>query len=88
MDHDLTLFDRLNIIRDAMRKYGEDKFYISFSGGKDSTVLHYLIVEALPGNHMPRVYADTGIEYNAIKKFVKELQSQDDRMQIIKPSVT
>lgn len=87
MDNELTLFDRINVIRDVIRKYGEDQFYISFSGGKDSTVLHYLIDEALPGNRIPRVYADTGIEYNAVKEFVKELQAKDDRIQIIKPSV-
>lgn len=67
MDAELTLYDRLNIIRDVIKKHGEDKFYISFSGGKDSTVLHYLVDEAIPGNNIPRVYADTGIEYNAVK---------------------
>lgn len=87
MDHELALFDRLNIIRDVIKKHGEDKFYISFSGGKDSTVLHHLIDEALPGNKIPRVYADTGIEYNDVKAFVKELQAHDDRIEIIKPSV-
>lgn len=87
MDAELILFDRLNIIRDVIHKYGEDKFYISYSGGKDSTVLHYLIDEALPGNRIPRVYADTGIEYNDVKAFVKELQAHDDRIEIIKPSV-
>ncbi len=87
MDNELTLFDRINVIRDVIKKYGEDKFYISFSGGKDSTVLHYLIDEALPGNNIPRVYADTGIEYNDVKAYVKELQATDDRIEIIKPSV-
>lgn len=87
MDNELTLYDRLNIIRDVIKKHGEDKFYISFSGGKDSTVLHHLIDEAIPGNRIPRVYADTGIEYNDVKAFVKELQATDDRIVIIKPSV-
>lgn len=87
MDAELTLYDRLNVIRDIIRKHGEDKFYISFSGGKDSTLLHYLIDEAIPDNRIPRVYADTGIEYNDVKSFVKELQAQDDRIEIIKPSV-
>ena len=87
MDAELILFDRLNIIRDVIHKYGEDKFYISFSGGKDSTVLHHLIDEALPGNRILRVYVDTGIEYNDVKAFVKELQAHDDRIEIIKPSV-
>lgn len=48
MEDDLILFDRLNIIRDVVNKYGQENFYISFSGGKDSTVLHYLVDEALP----------------------------------------
>ena len=87
MDNELILYDRINVIRDIIRKHGEDKFYISFSGGKDSTVLHYLIDEALPGNNIPRVYADTGIEYNDVKAYVKELQATDDRIEIIKPSV-
>lgn len=87
MDNELILYDRLNIIRDVIRKYGENQFYISFSGGKDSTLLHHLVDEALPGNQIPRVYADTGIEYNDVKAFVKELQSQDERIQIIRPSV-
>ena len=52
MDHGLTLYDRLNVIRDVVNKFGEDKFYISFSGGKDSTVLHYLVDEALPNNRI------------------------------------
>lgn len=87
MDNELTLFDRLNVIRDVVKKYGEDQFYISYSGGKDSTVLHYLIDEALPGNRIPRVYADTGIEYNAVKAFVQSMAENDDRITIIKPSV-
>ena len=31
-DYELTLFDRLNMIRDTIDKYGEDKFYLSFKG--------------------------------------------------------
>lgn len=59
--------------------------YISFSGGKDSTVLSYLIDEALPNNKIPRVYADTGIELNSVRKFVYDLKENDERIEIIKP---
>ena len=31
-DYELTLFDRLNMIRDTINKYGEDRFYLSFIG--------------------------------------------------------
>lgn len=85
-DFELVLFDRLNVIRDVIQKNGEQKFYISFSGGKDSTVLHHLVDMALPGNTIPRVFANTGIEYNFIVDFVNELQKKDDRIIIIKPS--
>ena len=41
---------------------------------------------ALPNNRMPRVFINTGIEYNAIVKFVKELAENDDRFVIINPT--
>ena len=59
-DYELTLFDRLNMIRDTINKYGEEKFYLSFSGGKDSTALHHLLDMALPENKIPRVFINTG----------------------------
>ena len=82
----LDLFDRIEIIKQVVKKYGEENFYISFSGGKDSTVLHHLVDMALPSNRIPRVYIDTGIEYNAIKNFVLKTAEKDKRFVIIKPS--
>lgn len=87
MDNELTLFDRLEVIKTTIAKYGEDNFYLSFSGGKDSTLLHHLLDEALPNNRIPRVYIDTGIEYLAIREFVMNLAKNDDRFVIVKPSV-
>lgn len=84
-DNELLLFDRLEVIRKTINEYGEKNFYLSFSGGKDSTVLHYMIDEALPDNSIPRVYLNTGIEFNAIVEFVKSLQEKDNRFIIIKP---
>lgn len=87
MDNELILFDRLNVIRDVVKKHGEENFYLSFSGGKDSTVLHYLIDEALPNNRIPRVFSNTGIEYVEIVKYVKSLVEKDDRIVIINPNI-
>lgn len=87
MDNELILFDRLNIIKDTINKYGEENFYISFSGGKDSTLLHHLIDEALPNNKIPRVFINTGIEYTDIVKFVKDLAKEDDRIIIYNAGV-
>ena len=84
-DFELLLFDRINVIKDTINKYGEDKFYISFSGGKDSTILHHLIDMALPDNKIPRVFIDTGIEYNDIRMFVYQKALYDNRFIILKP---
>ena len=86
-DFELILFDRIEIIKSANKKYDlENNAYISFSGGKDSTILHYLVDMALPDNKIPRVFINTGIEYNYIVEFVKELAAKDDRFIILKPT--
>ena len=86
-DFELTLFDRLEVIRKTIKEIGEDNCYISFSGGKDSTMLSFLIDEALPGNNIPRVYINTGIEYNAIVAFVHKMMETDKRIVEIKPTL-
>ena len=71
LSNEFLLQDRLQKIRQIINKYGEENFYQSFSGGKDSTVLSALIDMALPDNTIPRVYANTGIEYRLILDFVE-----------------
>lgn len=84
-ENEFLLEDRLGVIRDTINKYGEDNFYLSFSGGKDSTVVHHLLDMALPNNKIPRVFSNTGIEYNAIVEFVRERERVDKRFVIIFP---
>lgn len=80
-DYDLILFDRIEKIKQINEQYDlENNAYISVSGGKDSTVLHYLIDLALPNNKIPRVFLNTGIEYKFIRDFVQELAKNDDRI--------
>ena len=88
MDYELTLYDRIEVIKTVDKQHDlEHNAYISFSGGKDSTILHYLIDKALPNNRIPRVFINTGIEYQAIVDFVRELASKDDRFVILKPTM-
>lgn len=88
MDNELLLFDRIEVIKAANEKYDlENNAYISFSGGKDSTILHYLVDQALPNNRIPRVFINTGIEYNDIVSFVKSMAEKDDRFIIITPKI-
>lgn len=71
MDNEFLLTDRLQKIRQVIGKFGEENFYLSYSGGKDSTVLSALLDMAVPGNTIPRVYLNTGIEYQLILNFVE-----------------
>ena len=87
MDNELMLYDRIEVIKTTDKKYDlENNAYLSFSGGKDSTILHYLLDMALPNNNIPRVFIDTGIEYQMIRDFVLDLASKDNRFIILKPS--
>ena len=53
----------------------EGQVYVSFSGGKDSTVLKH-IVDNTPGVYdVPAVFVNTGLEYPEIQKFVQEVKA-------------
>ena len=66
-ENEFMLADRIAKIQSINQQFDlENNAYLSFSGGKDSTVLHYLLDEAIPGNKIPRVFINTGIEYKDI----------------------
>lgn len=66
-----------NRINSAIDLYGREGLYLSFSGGKDSTVLHYLVMEVelerFGDVKIPRVWCDTGLEYPELKEFAKKI---------------
>lgn len=54
-------------------EYFDGKVYVSFSGGKDSTVLLHLVRSLYPD--VVGVFADTGLEYPEIREFVKSIDN-------------
>lgn len=87
-EFEFELSDRIQKIQSMNELYNlEENAFISFSGGKDSTVLSRLIDEALPGNRIPRVFFNTGIEYKMLVDFVKEKAKEDDRIIIVNSGV-
>lgn len=48
----------------------DGQVYISFSGGKDSTVLRDIVKRLYPD--VPAVFVDTGLEYPEVRKFATE----------------
>lgn len=68
-------------IKEWVNHYGIDGCYISFSGGKDSTVLLHLVRSMYP--NIKAMFVNTGLEYPEIKEFVKTI----DNVDIIKPKM-
>ena len=70
-------------IRGWIDHWGEDGVYVSFSGGKDSTVLLDIIRNRMEYDVMA-VYVDTGLEYPEVKEFVKSF----DNVTILRPKMS
>ena len=53
---------------------------VSFSGGKDSTVLAHLVKDMFPD--VPLVFSDTGLEYPEVRQFARKMGAE-----IIRPKM-
>lgn len=62
-------------IQQWVDEYGEDGVYVSFSGGKDSTVLLDIARKMFP--NIKAVFVDTGLEYPEVRNFVKSFENVD-----------
>lgn len=90
----LPLEDKVVLSREKIAQWydaWDGKCYVSFSGGKDSTVLAYLAAQELSRYRTPiypltLVFANTGLEYPEIQHFVSDyavwLQRQFPRIEV------
>jgi 3'-phosphoadenosine 5'-phosphosulfate sulfotransferase (PAPS reductase)/FAD synthetase len=73
-----------NRIREWVREYGEEGCYVSFSGGKDSTVLLDIVRNVCGYKRIPAVFVDVPTQFPELKDFVKTF----DNVEIIKPKIS
>lgn len=90
----LDLGDKVFLSREKIEQWYDawgGKCYVSFSGGKDSTVLAYLVAKELSRYRTPiypltLVFVNTGLEYPEIQRFVNDyaawLQRQFPRIEV------
>lgn len=72
----LPLRLKIPLTRQRIRDWYEHwdgQVYVSFSGGKDSTVLKH-IVDSMYSD-IPAVFVNTGLEYPEIQRFVREVKA-------------
>lgn len=86
--NDFALADRIAKVRAInIQQDLEHHGYVSFSGGKDSAAISRFIDEALPDNHIPRVFFNTGVEMIETVRYVKRMAQKDSRIVIVPPAV-
>ncbi|MCI9177348.1 MAG: phosphoadenosine phosphosulfate reductase family protein [Clostridia bacterium] len=55
--------EAIEYIRKQTKKYKDDEMFVSFSGGKDSTVTSDIVMKALGRENIIHIYGDTTLEY-------------------------
>lgn len=81
----LPLDEKIEITKDRIEDWYmqfSGNVYVSFSGGKDSTVLLHLVREMFPD--VPAVFCDTGLEYPEVRQHVHETKN----VVILRPKMT
>ena len=73
-----------NRIDGWVREFGEDGVYVSFSGGKDSTVLVDIVRNVCGYSKIPLVFVDVPTQYPELKEFAQTFEN----VEIIKPKIS
>lgn len=71
-------------INEWVDEFGEDGVYLSFSGGKDSTVLGHIIREVCGYKNIPFVFVDVPTQYPELKEFAQTF----DNLVILRPKIS
>lgn len=81
----MSLDEKIEVTQDRIEDWYmqfSGNVYVSFSGGKDSTVLLHLVREMFPD--VPAVFCDTGLEYPEVRQHVREMKN----VVILRPKMT
>ena len=68
--------EAIKYIRDLAENKSESEMFVSFSGGKDSTVTSHLVLNALSDKNIIHIYGDTTLEYPTSKKYIEKFKKK------------
>ena len=71
-------------IKGWINHFGQEGVYVSFSGGKDSTVLLDIVRNRLKYTKVPAVFVDVPTQYPELKEFAQ----RESNLEILKPKIS
>lgn len=76
-------------INQWVEEFGQDGVYVSFSGGKDSTVLLDIVHNVCGYKRVPAVFVDVPTQYPELKQFALEFCEKNGiELEILKPKMS
>ena len=72
-----------NYIKKTAKGFDETKMFVSFSGGKDSTVTSSLVMRALEREKIIHIYGDTTLEYPTSSKYIKKFRAEHPKTPLL-----
>lgn len=66
--------EAINHIKEISKGFEIDEMFVSFSGGKDSTVTSNLVLRAFGTEKIVHIYGDTTLEYPESEKYLSEFR--------------
>jgi phosphoadenosine phosphosulfate reductase len=72
--------EAFDFIKREAAKYKEEQIVISFSGGKDSTVVADLVVRALANPSLVHIFGDTTLEFPLTYEYAERFRKENPKM--------
>ena len=74
--YDFLVNDATTYIREQAEDYAPTEMFVSFSGGKDSTVVSSLVMRALGTEQILHLYGDTTLEFPESHKYIERFKKE------------
>ena len=75
--------EAMSYIRDKAAGYDLNEMFVSFSGGKDSTVTSDLVMKALSTPRILHIFGDTTLEFPETMKYMEEFKKEHPKTPLI-----
>lgn len=72
-----------DFINEQKDKFNDDEVFVSFSGGKDSTVVSSLVMKALGKSSIVHIFGDTTLEFPTTYEYVKRFKKDNIKTPVL-----